>query len=127
MMTFDWSRGALAEGLRCYGAEEFFLTHEHWESVWLKAQQPEKDVLQALIQIAAAFHHLQRGNPQGTESLLRAALRRLEPFSISFEGIGVRALREEIGAWLRELEVGEAPFALPFPRIDEDHSADESD
>lgn len=125
-MTFDWSRGALAEGLRCYGAEEFFLTHEHWESVWLKTRQPEKDFLQALIQVAAAFHHLQRGNPRGTESLLRAALRRLEPFSISFEGIGVGVLREEISGWLRELEAHEAPFALPFPRIVVDCSGDES-
>jgi uncharacterized protein len=58
MTRLDWSCGELAEGLRCYRAEEFFLAHEHWEGVWLKAQEPEKTFLQALIQTTAAFHHL---------------------------------------------------------------------
>jgi predicted metal-dependent hydrolase len=117
MTRLDWSSGALAEGLRCYRAEEFFLAHEHWEEVWLKAEEPEKSFLQALIQTAAAFHHLQRGNRRGTASLLRAALRRLEPFAVYFGGVMVRSLREEIGAWLQALEAGDAPLDRPFPQI----------
>jgi uncharacterized protein len=117
MTRLDWSSGALAEGLRCYRAEEFFLAHEHWEEVWLKAEEPEKAFLQALIQTAAAFHHLQRRNRRGTASLLRAALRRLEPFASSFGGIMVGSLCEEIGAWLQALEVDDAPLDRPFPQI----------
>lgn len=117
MTRLDWRSGALAEGLRCYRAEEFFLAHEHWEEVWLKAQEPEKTFLQGLIQTAAAFHHLQRGNREGTVSLLRAAMRRLEPLAFCFGGVMVGALREEIGAWLRALEMGDAPLDLPFPQM----------
>ena len=73
-MELDWTQGPLAEGLRLYDAGEFFAAHEAWESVWLRAQEPEKMFLQGLIQVTAAFHHLQRNNPQGTTLLLQAAL-----------------------------------------------------
>ncbi|MDW5266565.1 MULTISPECIES: DUF309 domain-containing protein [Acidobacteriaceae] len=117
MTRFDWSGGALAEGLRCYRAEEFFLAHEHWEGVWLEAKEPEKTFLQALIQTTAAFHHLQRGNRRGAASLLRAALRRLEPYEISFGGVRVGVLREEIHACLPALEDDDAPLRLASPKI----------
>jgi hypothetical protein len=41
-MKLEWNLGALADGLRCYRSQEFFLAHELWESVWLKCQEPEK-------------------------------------------------------------------------------------
>ena len=41
-MLLDWSSGALAEGLECYGTGKHFEAHEHWESVWLKSEEPEK-------------------------------------------------------------------------------------
>jgi predicted metal-dependent hydrolase len=113
----DWTRGELAEGLRCYRAGEFFAAHEHWEAVWLKMPEPEKTFLQGLIQVAAAFHHLQRGNQKGTASLLQAALRRLDPRSPSFAGILVSPLCQEIREWLTALEAGEALSQLPFPKI----------
>lgn len=127
MTREDWSGGALAEGLRCYRAEEFFMAHEHWEGVWLEAQEPEKAFLQALIQTTAAFHHLQRGNRRGAASLLRAALRRLEPYEVSFGGIRVGALREEIVAWVRALEAGGVAIRLAFPKIYLDGLSGESE
>ena len=52
-VPLDWNSGALAEGIRCYRDCEFFLAHEHWESVWLRLEEPEKSFLQALIQTTA--------------------------------------------------------------------------
>jgi uncharacterized protein len=113
-VRFDWSCGALAEGLGCYRREEFFLAHEHWEAVWLEAEEPEKTFLQALIQVTAAFHHLQRGNGVGTRSLLRAALRRLEGYPAEFGGVDVARLRDEVGFWVRFEEGG---VRGDYPRI----------
>jgi hypothetical protein len=76
-----------------------------------------KTFLQAVIQVTAAFHHLQRNNPVGAASLLRAAARRLDPYPARFEGIDVAALREDIGAWMQALAQEERPAALGFPRI----------
>lgn len=119
-MPLDWKSGALREGLDCYRNSEFFLAHEHWESVWLRLDEPEKSFLQALIQTAAAFHHFGAGNAAGAASLLRRALRRLEHCSESFGGVATGSLRGDIRAWLRVLEDdGEAiPVTVPEIRVD---------
>ena len=87
LMKLDWTQGGLAEGLRCYRTREFFAAHEHWESVWLATKGPEKAFLQALIQLAAALHHIQRGNPRGAASLLGSALRDLSPTRFCSEAL----------------------------------------
>lgn len=87
-MSLDWTQRDLREGLRCFGSGAFFEAHEHWESVWLAAQE-EKTFLQGLIQVAASFHHFQRGNLAGTVSLLRSALRRLDAYPEAFAGVAV--------------------------------------
>ena len=107
----------MAKGLRCYNAREFFEAHEHWEGVWLGCAEPEKTFLQALIQIAAALHHLQRENRTGTASLLRRSLRKLEPYPAEFGGIDVDGLRRTTQAWLEALEGEDLPVELAIPRI----------
>ena len=116
-IEFDWTQGPLAEGLRLYHAGEFFAAHESWESVWLGAQEPEKMFLQGLIQVTAAFHHLQRANPQGTVLLLQAALGRLERYPACFGSISVALLCDDIRAWLQVLEHGSPVPGLVPPEI----------
>lgn len=113
-MIFDWTQGALAEGLRLYDAAEFFAAHEVWESVWLAAPEPEKTFLQGLIQVTAAFYHLQRDNPLGTTLLLQAALRRLESYPAGFGGISVTLLCGDIRDRLQTLAADDpAPQLVP--------------
>jgi predicted metal-dependent hydrolase len=116
-MKIDWNQESLAEGLRCYRRQQFFQAHEHWEVIWLQCQEPQKSFLQALIQMAAAFHHLQRSNSRGAASLLNASLRKLERYPSQFAGVDVESLRAEMGAWLPVLEARDQPLRPPFPRI----------
>jgi predicted metal-dependent hydrolase len=116
-MEFDWSEGALAEGLRLYEAGKFFTAHEAWETVWLASPEPEKTFLQGVIQVTAAFHHLKRNNLLGTMLLLQAALGRLDRYPSDFGGISLTPLRQDIRECLRTLEAGEPASQLPSPRI----------
>jgi predicted metal-dependent hydrolase len=116
-VSLDWKSGALLEGLRCYRSAEFWIAHEHWESVWLRLEEPEKSFLQALIQTTAAFHHVQTGNIRGAVSLLAKALRRLQSCPEAFGGIDLAQLREEAGVWLRALESGAGAYPAAFPQI----------
>jgi hypothetical protein len=125
-MTLNWNSGELADGLQCYRREEFFEAHEHWEAVWLKSQEPEKTLLQALIQVTAAFHHLQSDNVKGAMSLLKAALRRLQPYPSSFGGIAVDSLREEVLGWVRILEAEVPATRARSPRIELELSSNEA-
>lgn len=115
-MTLDWETGALAEGMRCYRAGEFFEAHEHWEAVWLGSAEPDKTFLQALIQVTAAFHHLQKGNAIGAASLMSAALRRLDTYPTEYAGIAVESLRQSLRTWREMLACsgGEPQLAVPM-------------
>jgi predicted metal-dependent hydrolase len=116
-MPLDWTQGDLFEGLRCFHSGKFFEAHEHWELVWLAADEPEKTFLQGLIQVAASFHHLQRGNHLGTRSLLRSALRRLDKYPDYFAGIAVAPLRVDIRSWLGALDTVPHSPLPPVPAI----------
>jgi uncharacterized protein len=113
----DWTQGDLFEGLRCFHSGAFFEAHERWESVWLAEPEPERTFLQGLIQVAAAFHHFQRGNGAGTISLLRSALRRLDKYPEVFAGVVVAPLRVAIRSWLEALEAGPQSSRPPFPQL----------
>jgi uncharacterized protein len=78
---------ALARGVELFNAHRFWDAHEAWEELWLKSEGDQKQFLQGLIQLAAAYHHVQRGTFRGGVRLFDAALRRLEPFPPSHEGV----------------------------------------
>jgi hypothetical protein len=120
--SLDWTQGELCEGLRCFHSGAYFEAHEHWETVWLAAPEPEKTFLQGLIQVAAAFHHLRRGNSLGTVSLLRAALCRLDKYPASFGGIALARVCSEIRSWLDALETASQPCLPPVLRLDSENS-----
>ena len=114
-MPLDWSIGELAIGLSCYKREEFFDAHEHWENIWRQSQGPEKPFLQALIQVAGAFHHYRRRNLRGCQALLRGAMRRLAPYPERFGGVLLAPLRQELENWLLALEKSLAPVSSTLP------------
>jgi len=90
-------------GIAHFNAGEFFEAHEVWEELWLHAPLQEKPFLQGIIQIAAAFHHLQRGNERGAKSLLAAGLAKVRGYSALRNGIDVPRLCDDVQAWLETL------------------------
>ena len=106
---------ALEQGIAHFNAHEFWHAHESWEQLWLPATGPEKLFLQGLIQLAAAYHHVQRGTFRGGVRLFDAALKKLEPLPAGCCGIdremAVRAAirhRERIAGGER-IDPGEFP------------------
>ena len=71
---------AVEEGVANFNAGEFWHAHESWERRWLASEGGEKRFLQGLIQLAAAYHHVQRGTLRGATRLFEAALSKLEEF-----------------------------------------------
>jgi predicted metal-dependent hydrolase len=61
-------------GIDLYNAGEFHAAHDAWEERWMGPVGPdEKLFLQAMIQSAVAFHHLQIGRPGAARQMyLRA-------------------------------------------------------
>jgi len=71
-------RAALDEGLAAYDRGEWFEAHELLEPAWMgTADIPERELYQALIKLAAAHVHRQRGNALGMARNLTGARSRL--------------------------------------------------
>jgi len=69
---------ALAEGLAAYDRGDFFEAHELLEPAWMGTDDlAERDLLQGLIKLAAAYVHSVRGNPRGIATNLTGARERL--------------------------------------------------
>jgi len=80
----------LEKGVTLFNSHQFWHAHEAWEELWLHSSGEEKIFLQGLIQLAAAYYHVQRGTFRGGVRLFDAALRKLERFDDGRHGIDRR-------------------------------------
>jgi hypothetical protein len=69
---------AARSGLEAYERGDYFEAHELLEPAWMGTSDPaERELVQGLIKLAAAFVHAARGNPLGIDKNLRGAQARL--------------------------------------------------
>lgn len=104
-------------GIILFNSAEFFKAHEVWEEIWLEAGEPEKTFLQGMIQLAAAFHHYSRGNRVGTQSLVAAALEKLEKFPTDYFAVNLDALRMAVREWAVAPRNHPGCVPVPPPKI----------
>jgi predicted metal-dependent hydrolase len=110
-------RSSLAEGVALFNDRKFWHAHEAWERDWLVAEGEERTFLQGLIQLAAAYHHVQRGTYAGGIRLFDAALEKLSHSGEGFLGVD-RAEAVERAALHREWIVqGEHIGEMEFPKL----------
>jgi hypothetical protein len=120
---------AARSGLEAYARGDFFEAHELLEPAWMGTADPaERELVQGLIKLAAAFVHAARGNPLGMDKNLRGAharlaehlrldrtgLDRTEPLPEPLAALDVARLLAAIEALLVEpLTVAVEPPSLP--------------
>jgi predicted metal-dependent hydrolase len=100
-------------GLTEFNQEAFFHAHEAFEEAWRTAPPDERKFLQALVQLAVAFHHFHRGNLAGARSVMKRAGHNLAAYPEQFAGIDLMSLRRSIGDWQQAMADGSAAPALP--------------
>lgn len=110
-------RRALEAGLAAYDRGDWFLAHELWEPAWMGTRDlPERELLQGLIKLAAAFVHGARSNPAGVAKNLIGARARLAAGRAAGErlGVDVDELLRRVDAWLANAAPGSA---IAIPRV----------
>lgn len=86
-------------GIDLYNVGEFHAAHDAWEERWMgEVGREEKLFLQALIQSAVAFHHLQIGRPGAARQMY---IRGKEKFERLGKGVFMSL---DIPAYLSELD-----------------------
>ena len=107
----------LEHGINLFNEHRFWEAHEAWEELWLASAGEEKQFLQGLIQLAAAYHHVQRGTLRGGVRLFDAALRKLERFDDGRAGIDRGDAITAAIAHREKIARGENIDAGEFPKL----------
>ena len=103
--------GELYRAIEEYNDGYYFASHETLETLWMVTPWPERQLFQAIIQLAAAFVHLVRGEYPGVIKLLDASEAKLRDFLPERLGVQTAVLATDIAAVREELAVlGPARF-----------------
>lgn len=87
------------EGLALFNAGHYYEAHEVWEHAWQREQGARRQLLQALILLAAAWLKREQGNAHGANTLFTRALARLEGLPAVCERVEVERLVPQVERW----------------------------
>lgn len=94
----------LRKGIDQFNRQEFFQSHETLERIWLSQTGDNKELLQGLIQLAVAYHHMLNGNKKGAIKLLNRGLARVVKYEPSSFGLALSDLCQAVRLNAQQLE-----------------------
>lgn len=94
----------LEQGIALFNSERFWEAHEAWEEIWKNRPEDGRFFIQALIQLAAAYHQLGKKVYRGVLIHLKQAQERLKLFPSDFLGIDVPSILQIIDDSLAAIE-----------------------
>ena len=105
-------------GIDLYNAGEFHAAHDAWEERWMGEVGPkEKLFLQAMIQSAVAFHHLDIGRPGAARQMYLRAKEKFSRLGVSvYMSLDLEEYQAQLDRALSWLLNGD-PRELPQPQI----------
>lgn len=87
---------AIEKGREYFNYERFWECHETLEGVWKKTYEGEKDLVQGIILVAAAFVHSQKNENDICLSILKRAMEKFGNSSSKYYEIDVDVLRHKV-------------------------------
>ena len=107
----------LLEGARLFNAGAFFESHEAWESLWHEVEGQERLLLQGLIQLAAAYHHLTHRNAAGARYLYTKGRARLVPWLPAHAGLELREWLTQVDSDFQRAGQGQPIVQAPSLKV----------
>lgn len=106
-------------GIELYNAGEFHAAHDAWEERWMgEVGQSEKLFLQAMIQSAVAFHHLEIGRPGAARRMYQMAKEKFERLQTDrFMSLDLRDYQAQLDRALSWLLTVADPRTIEAPEI----------
>ena len=106
-------------GIDLYNAGEFHAAHDAWEERWMgEVGQQEKLFLQAMIQSAVAFHHLDIGRPGAARQMYLRAKEKFARLGCNvYMSLDLNDYQSQLDSALSWLLTVPDPRELPFPQF----------
>ena len=106
-------------GIDLYNAGEFHAAHDAWEERWMGEVGPqEKLFLQAMIQSAVAFHHLEIGRPGAARRMHQMAGEKFARLGVkAFMSLDLEDYQAQLESALSWLRAAPDPHELEQPEI----------
>jgi hypothetical protein len=107
-------------GIDLYNAGEYHAAHDAWEERWMgPVDRDEKLFLQAMIQSAVAFHHLQIGRPGAARQMYLAAKEKFARLNCKiFMSLDLEEYQAQLDRSLSWLLSVPDPREIAQPKID---------
>jgi uncharacterized protein len=87
---------AVERAVQLFNDERYWEAHEALEYVWKNATGVEREILNGIILVAAAFVHDEKDEPNVCISILRRARKKLDPASGNYHAININRIANMI-------------------------------
>lgn len=106
-------------GIDLYNAGEFHAAHDAWEERWMgEVGAKEKLFLQAMIQSAVAFHHLEIGRPGAARQMYQRAKEKFDRLGCEvFMSLDLVEYQKQLDSCLSWLLTAADPRELKRPEV----------
>ncbi len=84
------------KGMMYYKSKEYFQAHEEWEDLWSDYYLEDRKFIQALIQLAVSFYHIENENLNGAKSQLAKSRKKFLDFKNRHRNIDINNLIYQI-------------------------------
>ena len=106
-----------SKALELFNLGAWYEAHDAFEELWHEQVDPNRRLLQGILQIAVAHVHLERGNTRGATILLGEGIGRLKPSLPSALGLDLQALYTASSVRLNALQTDGNPDDDPPPKL----------
>ncbi len=107
----------LREAVEQFNLGDWYASHDGFEALWHETLEPDRTVLQGILQIAVAHLHRERGNLRGATVLLGEGLGRLSACGDRALGFDLDLLRANSARFLEALQQQQPLDGLPAPSL----------
>ena len=113
-------------GLEEFNEERFFEAHEVLEDLWHEYREMDRIFIQGLIQIAAAFYHVQSRNLKGAVSQFIKGNEKLTHFLPAYKDVSVAKLLDDVRENLQRIQhtTNASLDSITYPKIQYTRVAD---
>ena len=104
-------------GMKLFNSCNWYKSHDVFEEIWHETIGPDRQVLQAILQVAVAQVHLENGNINGATILYGEALGRLKRSHLDNLRLDIENLSECVRKRLKFLQTGKDISSCRLPAL----------